>query len=41
MLQTSHTQKGHHRNSELKLHVIDAFFVDIYEIGKLTFFDLT
>ena len=27
--------------AKVKLHLIDAFFVDIYEIGNLTCFDLT
>ena len=33
----SHNKKKHHKISELKLHLLGTFFVDIYEIVNLTF----
>ena len=41
ILDIAQENKWHHRISELKLHLLDTFFVDIYQLQNLTFFGLT
>ena len=41
MFRTSHNKIKGASDSELKPHLIDDLFVDIYELAILTYFDLT